>query len=87
MPGRWDSHTQAAPSGNYVPGSNEAKAWNDGWLYRYSGAAISVPITDNPFDAAQSPAERAAWDNGWNEANGNSGGDRRGPATTGTPPA
>ena len=88
MPGKGDAHTRATAAGlgNYVVGSKEYKAWSDGWSYRYSGAAISVPITDNPFDVAQSPAEKAAWDNGWNEADGNTGGERRMPATTGAPP-
>lgn len=89
MPGKGDAHTRATAGGlgNYVVGSKEWKAWDQGWRYRYSGAAASVPITNNPFDATARPAEKAAWDNGWNEANGNSGGERRMPATTGTAPA
>lgn len=88
MPGKGDSHTAATAGGlgNYVPGSKEWKAWDQGWQYRYSGAALSVPITNNPFSATQSPAEKAAWDNGWNEANGNTGGAQRMPATVGAPP-
>ena len=88
MPGKPDSHTAAsAPGlGVYAPGSKEYRAWDDGWRYRYSDVPLNVPITNNPFDATQSPAEKAAWDNGWNEANGNTAGAQRMPATTGAPP-
>lgn len=87
MPGKPDSHTQATAAGLgvYVPGSKEYKAWDDGWRYRYTGTQTTAPITNNPFSAAQSPAEKAAWDNGWNEASANTAGAQRMPATTGAP--
>lgn len=90
MPGKWDTHTPATEGGlgQTFPGANEGKAWKDGYEYRYSGAALSVPITNNPFTQAESPAEYQQWRDGWNTANGNSTGIQYGPnVPAGAPPA
>lgn len=90
MPGKGDFGSQTAGNagaGLYTPGSNEWKAWDEGAQYRFGGTAIQRPITDNPFDATGRPAERAAWDAGWNEANSGNIATRRMPYISGTPPA
>lgn len=89
MPGKWDSHTRATEGGlgQYFPGGKEAQAWDEGWRYRYSGPAVSVPITNNPYLGTERTVEKLAWDNGWNEADANTAGEQRGPATEGPPPA
>ena len=89
MPGKSDSHTAATAAGlgQYFPGSKEYRAWDEGWQYRYGGTAVQRPVTDNPYTSDLGKvAEKAAWDHGWNEADGNSGGAQRMPATTGSPP-
>jgi len=88
MPGRWDTNKSSTINvlGNAFPGSKECKAWENGFVYRYSGAGASVPITNNPFSATQSPVERRAWEDGWNTADSNTAGKQFGPATTGAPP-
>ena len=85
MPGKLDCGAGGAVCSVFA--SHQAKAWDAGWRYRYSGSAAAVPITDNPYDQNVLPVEYAAWNNGWNEAAANSGGAQRGPATTGAPPA
>jgi hypothetical protein len=89
MPGRWDSQKVSSTNvlGNAFPGSKEAKAWENGFSYRYTDTAANAPITDNPFDATQSPVENRAWDDGWDAADANTAGKQYGPATTGAPQA
>ena len=84
MPGKLDCGASGSVCSIFA--SHQNKAWDAGWRHRYADTAANNPITDNPYDANVLPVEKAAWDNGWNEANGNSGGLRRGPATTGTAP-
>ncbi len=89
MPGKPDSWERPsnASLGTYYPGNKEYRAWDEGWRYRHGGTAIARPITDNPYDANDRPAESKAWNAGWNESNGNTGGEKRMPATSGAPPA
>ena len=84
MPGKADFSAGGAV-GQYAPGSKEYRAWDEGWRYRYSDTALNAPIGNNPHPA--NTAKNKAWNDGWNEADGNSGGVRRMPATTGTAPA
>jgi hypothetical protein len=85
MPGKYDFGA-GGQLGQYYPGSHEGRAWDQGWQYRYSDVPLSAPITDNPYDDAELPNENAAWAAGWAEANANTGGAQRMPATTGAPP-
>ena len=85
MPGKADFGA-GGTIGQYAPGSKEYRAWDEGWRYRYSDTALNAPIGDNPHDPTDSPAKYQAWNDGWNEADANSGGAQRMPATTGTAP-
>lgn len=78
MPGKPD-YGAGGEVGQYYPGSKEYRAWDEGFLARYALAAIGT----NPHPAGS--LENIAWGHGYNEADANSGGTRRMPATTGAP--
>ncbi len=86
MPGKGD-FGQAGDLGKYFPGDNSWKAWDEGFRYRYGGTALERPAGNNPYlaDPARQ-VEAVAWNDGWNEADNNTGGVRRMPATSGAPP-
>lgn len=88
MPGKFDSPLSAETPTFDRPGGlhlKEQKHWDAGWLYRYTGTQTTAPISNNPNNQASDPVGYQAWDNGWNAANTNTAGERRGPATTGAP--
>ena len=86
MPGKWDyGQASIGQKGKYFPGSNEAKAWDEGWTRRYVEGPLSKANTVH--DPVKTPAEFTADQAGWSEANLQTDADqRRGPAYTGSPP-
>lgn len=67
MPGKGDygkALSDPKPQGQYFPGSNEWRAWDEGYLYRQGGTAAERPASNNPYTQTARPAEYAAWDAG-----------------------
>ena len=89
MPGKGDFGKRLSvprPQGQYFPGDNEYRAWDQGFVYRHGGTAAQRPAGDNPFDQNARPAERAAWADGWDTANAMTASDRFMPYPSGAAP-
>lgn len=73
MPGKLDLGSGANDLNGAViiqPNVQDSRAYEDGVKYRMSGAALAVPITDNPHLITGDTVSMNCWDAGWSDADG-----------------